>query len=92
MRNIKWRHHLEFWIKREKEGNREKAYIKQECVEWLKEVYFNKEEHYLTSEIKFYKKRIFALEQELGIPHKTNKYQNTLLRFLDLEFNKSRRS
>ena len=32
------------------------VYIKQECVEWLKEVYFNKEEHYLTLEIKFYKK------------------------------------
>ena len=48
--------------KRIKENNKEKVYIKQECVEWLKEVYFNKEEHYLTLEIEFYKKRIFALE------------------------------
>ena len=72
------------------EGLKEKVYIKQECVEWLKEVYFNKEEHYLTLEIEFYKKRIFALEQELGIIPQPKKYQNTLLRFLDLEFNKSR--
>lgn len=62
MRNIEKSHPLESWIKRIKENNKEKVYIKQECVEWLKEVYFNKEEHYLTLEIEFYKKRIFALE------------------------------
>ena len=90
MRNIERRHPLESWIKRIKENNKEKIYIKQEGVEWLKEVYFNKKEHYLTLEIEFYKKRIFALEQELGIIPPPKKYQNTLLRFLDLEFNKSR--
>ena len=90
IRNIERRHSLESWIKRIKENNKEKIYIKQECVEWLKEVYFNKEEHYLTLEIEFYKKRIFALEQELGINPQPKKYRNTLLRFLDLEFNKSR--
>ena len=90
MRNIERRHPLESWIKRIKEDNKEKVYIKQECVEWLKEVYFNKEEYYLTLEIEFYKKRIFALEQELRIIPQTRKYRNTLLRFLDLEFNKSR--
>lgn len=56
----------------------------------VKKVYFNKEEHYLTFEIEFYKKRIFALEHELGIIIQPKKYRNTLLRFLDLEFNKSR--
>lgn len=55
-----------------------------------KEVYFNKKGLYLTLEIEFYKKRILALEQELGIISQPKKYQNTLLRFLDLEFNKSR--
>lgn len=90
MRNIERRHPLESWIKRIKENNKEKLYIKQECVEWLKEVYFNKEEHCLTLEIEFYKKRIFALEQELGIITQPKKYRNTLLRFLDIEFNKSR--
>ena len=90
MRNIERRHPLESWIKRIKENNKEKVYIKQEYVEWLKEVYFNKEKHYLTLEIEFYKKRIFALEQKLGIISQPKKYQNTLLRFLDLEFNKSR--
>ena len=77
-------------VKRIKENNKEKVYIQQECVEWLKEVYLNKEEHYLILEIEFYKKRIFALEQELGIIPQPKKYRNTLLRFLDLEFNKSR--
>ena len=90
MRNIERRHPLESWIKKIKENNKEKIYIKQECVEWLKEVYFNKEAHYLTLEIEFYKKRIFALEQELGIITQPKKYRNTLLRFLDIEFNKSR--
>lgn len=90
MRNIERMHPLESWIKRIKENNKEKVYIKQECVEWLKEVYFNKEEHYLTLEIEFYKKRIFVLEHELGIISQPKKYRNTLLRFLDLEFNKSR--
>lgn len=89
MRNIERRHPLEFWIKRIKENNKEKVYIKQECVEWLKEVYFNKEEHYLTLEIKFYQKRIFALEQELGIDHRRNKYVSTSLRFLPYKFDKS---
>lgn len=90
MRNIERRHPLESWIKRIKENDKEKVYIKQECVEWLKEVYFNKEEHYLALKIEFYKKRIFDLEQELGIISQPKKYRNTLLRFLDLEFNKSR--
>ena len=55
MRNIKRRHPREFWIWRKQlENNKTKVYIKQECVDWLKEVYFNKEEHYLTSEIRFY--------------------------------------
>ena len=90
LRNIKRRHPLGSWIKRIKENNKEKVYIKQEYVEWLKEVYFNKEKHYLTLEIEFYKKRIFALEQELGIISQPKKYRNILLRFLDLEFNKSR--
>ena len=58
MRNIERRYPLESQIKRMKENNKEKVYIKQECVEWLKEVYFNKEEHYLILEIEFYKKKI----------------------------------
>ena len=33
MRNIEKRHPLESWIKRIKENNKEKVYIKQECVE-----------------------------------------------------------
>ena len=60
-----------------------KIYVKQECVEWLTEIYFNKEEHYFTLEIKFSKK-------ELEIISQSKEYQNILLIFLNLEFNKSR--
>ena len=90
MRNIKRRHPFEKWIINKPENNKMKTYIRKECVDWLKEVYFNKEEYYLILEIQFYKKRIMTLEEELGIPHKVKEYQNTLLRFLDIEFNKSR--
>lgn len=89
MRNIERRHPLDSWIKRIKENNKERVYIKQECVDWLKEVYFNKEEHYLISEIRFYKKKIFDLENELGIDHKRNKYESFSLRFLPYLFGKS---
>lgn len=64
-------------------------YINNECVDWLRKVYFNKEVHYLTSEIEFYKEKIFDLENELGIDHKRNKYVSISLRFLPYKFGKS---
>lgn len=90
MRNIKRRHKYDYylWIKRGKD-KKTKMYVNQECVDWLKEVYFNKEEHYLTSEIRFYKKKILDLENELGIDHKRNKYASHSLRFLPYKFSKS---
>ena len=62
-------------------------YINIECIDWLRKVYFNKEVHYLTSEIEFYKEKIFDLE--LGMDHKRNKYVSTSLRFLPYKFDKS---
>lgn len=90
LRNIKRRHEHDYnlWIKKD-EDKKPKMYINQECVDWLKEVYFNKEEHYLTSEIRFYKNKIFDLENELGINRKRNKYQSFSLRFLPYFFGKS---
>lgn len=90
MRNIKWRHEHDYylWIKKYK-NKITKMYINQECVDWLKEVYFNKEEHYLISEIRFYKKKISDLENELGIDHKRDKYESSSLRFLSYLFGKS---
>ena len=90
MRNIKRRHKHDYflWVKRDK-NKKTKLYINQECIEWLKEVYFNKEEHYLTSEIRFYKKKIFELENELEIDHKRNKFESFSLRFLPCLFGKS---
>ena len=83
MRNIKRRHEHDYysWIKKDKD-KKTKMYVKQECVDWLKEVYFNKEEHYLTSEIRLYKKKIFDLENELGIDHKRKKYQSFLIKVI----------
>ena len=90
MRNMKRRHEHDyyFWVKSDKD-KKTKIYVKQERVDWLKEVYFNKEEHWLTSEISFYKKKIFDLENELGIDHKRNKYESFSLRFLPYLFGKS---
>ncbi len=90
LRNIKRRHKYDYclWIKRDKD-KKTKMYINQECVDWLKEVYFNKDEHYLTAEIRFYKKKIFDLENEIGIDHKRNKYKAFSLRFLPYFFGKS---
>src|SRR5699024_9238734 len=45
--------------------------------------------HYLTSEIEFYKEKIFELENELGIDHRRNKYVSTSLRFLPYKYDKS---
>lgn len=90
LRNIKRRHKYDYylWINRDKD-NKSKMYINNECVDWLRKVYFNKEVHYLTSEIEFYKEKIFDLENELGIDHKRNKYVSTSLRFLPYKFDKS---
>ena len=90
LENIKRRHKYDYllWIKRDK-TNKSKMYINKEGVEWLKKVYFNKEVHYLTSEIEFYKEKIFDLENELGLNHKRNKYVSTSLRFLPYKFDKS---
>lgn len=90
LRNIKRRHKYDYylWINRDKD-NKSKMYINKECVEWLRKVYFNKEVHYLTSEIEFYKEKIFDLENELRTDHRRNKYVSTSLRFLPYKFDKS---
>ena len=47
-KNIKKRHPLEVWIQKRIASNGEKVeYIKLECIEWLNEVYFNKDKYYL---------------------------------------------
>ncbi len=90
LRNIKRRHKYDYclWTKKDKD-NKSKMYINKEFVEWLRKVYFNKEAHCLTSEIEFYKEKIFDLENKLGIDHKRNKYVSTSLRFLPYKFGKS---
>lgn len=64
------RHPYESWvINRIARNGKEVCYLKMEFVNWLSEVYFNKE-FYLDTEIKFFEKQIERLEEELKIPHK----------------------
>ena len=71
LRNIKRRHKYDYylWIDRDKD-NKSKMYINNECVDWLRKVYFNKEVHYLTSEIEFYKEKIFNVHFNYTTLHK----------------------
>lgn len=74
------RHPLEFWIdERIAQNGRKVVYIKLEFVEWLKEVYFNKDKYYLDAEIKFFEKQVFRLENELNIEHYEFKYNDMSL-------------
>lgn len=75
------RHPLESWVNERIANNGDRVvYLKLEFVEWLKEVYFNKDEYYLDSDIKFFRKQIMRLEKELNIPHKEFEYQAMTVR------------
>lgn len=46
MRNMKRRHEHDYYFRVKSDKDKKtKIYVKQERVDWLKEVYFNKEEH-----------------------------------------------
>lgn len=63
------RHPLEEWVQEKVASNGELVtYLKLEFVNWLKEVYYQKE-FYLDAEIRFFKKQINRLEDELNIEH-----------------------
>lgn len=91
IKKMKRRHPLEVWIYERIASNGEKVvYIKLECVEWLRDVYFNSDIFYLDAEIDFFKKQILRLEKELDIPHSEMEYKDTSLFDLREYFNKSK--
>ena len=83
------RHSLEFWIdERLLQNGYTMVYIKLEFIEWLKEVYFNKEKYYLDAEIDFFEKQVLRLENEFNIEH--YEYEDMSLIDLRAYFNKSK--
>lgn len=85
------RHPLEFWIdERIAHNGQIVIYIKLEFIEWLKEVYFNKEKYYLDAEIEFFEKQVYRLENEFNIEHYEFKYEDMSLIDLRVYFNKSK--
>lgn len=85
------RHPLEFWIdERLLPNGYTMVYIKLEFIEWLKEVYFNKEKYYLDAEIEFFEKQVLRLENEFNIEHYEFKYEDMSLIDLRTYFNKSK--
>ena len=91
MKKMKRRHPLESWVQKRIASNGEKVeYIKLECIEWLNEVYFNKNKFYLDAEIEFFKKQISRLENELDITPREEKYTDMSLYDLRDYFNRSK--
>lgn len=89
-RTIK-RHPLEPWVQdRIAQNGQRVVYIKLEYVEWLSEVYFNKDKYYLDADIDFFEKQILRLEKELNISHREIKYEDISLKDLREYFGKSK--
>ena len=85
------RHLNEDWIIKYLASNGEwVTYLKLELVEWLKNVYFNREKFYLDAEIDFFKKQILRLEDELNFSHSEFEYEDIALKDLREYFNKSK--
>lgn len=85
------RHLNEDWIIKYLASNGEwVTYLKLELVEWLKNVYFNREKFYLDAEIDFFKKQILRLEDELNFSHSEFEYEDIVLKDLREYFNKSK--
>lgn len=63
-----------------------------ECVNWLNEVYFNKNGFFLDREIHFLNAKIKDLENELGISHHEKNYPYLNVKELQEYFDKSNSS
>ena len=90
-RTVIKRHFNEDWIDEHLANNGKLVtYLKLEFVEWIKDVYFNKEKFYLDAEIEFFKKQIKRLENELNVPHYEFEYDDLSLKDLRKYFYKSK--
>ena len=65
-------------------------YLNLEFVEYLEEVYFNKNGYYLDLEIAFFEKQILRLEQEFELEHSEIHYEDISLYDLREYFGKSK--
>lgn len=84
------RHPYENWIHERIESNGERVvYLKVEFINWLEDVYFNKDKYYLDADIDFFRRQVVRLESELSIPHKEFNYQAMTVRELCDYFDKS---
>ena len=68
------------------------VFFNLEFVDWLKEVYFNKQGFYLDREINFLEKQILDMESELNISHFEKVYPYLNVKELEGYFNKSNSS
>ena len=68
------------------------VFFNLEFVNWLKEVYFNKQGFYLDREITFLEKQILDMENELNIPNFEKVYPYLNVKELEEYFNKSNSS
>lgn len=85
------RHPNEYWIYKKIALNGEKVeYLKLEFVEWLDDVYFNKDKYYLDAEIDFFRKQVVRLENDLNFPHNKFEYKDISLKGLRQYFGKSK--
>ncbi len=85
-------HYFENWIKYRLGPTNLIVLFNLEFVDWLKEVYFNKDGFFLDREIHFLNARIRDLENELGISHYEKIYSYLNVKELKEYFGKSNSS
>lgn len=86
-------HYFENWIYyRLGPSNDLIVFFNLEFVDWLKQVYFNKQGFYLDREINFLEKQILDMETELNISHFEKVYTYLNVKELEEYFNKSNSS
>lgn len=87
------RHPLEHWVLEKYSLNGQKTiYLRLEFVEWLKDVYLKRKPYYLDLEIRFFKKQINRLENELKIPPREIQYKDLTIKELCSFFSKGQKT
>lgn len=85
-------HYFENWIRHRLGPTNLIVLFNLEFIDWLKEVYFNKNGFFLDREIHFLNARIKDLENELGISHYEKVYPSLNVKGLQEYFSKSNSS
>lgn len=91
IKNMVRRHPFENWMYvRNASNNQKTTYISNEGIEWLKQVYFNRNKFYLDLDILFFENLVKILEEKNNLPHKNKVYDDMNIKSLMSLFNKSR--